>query len=74
MLNYASDVEKLFEFLITRHSKIKFTLKKKNSKQISCPNQTVIGLFASYLSFKAFSYKVGLVRTLLSFNFMISST
>ena len=36
--------------------------------------ETVIGLFTNYLGFTPFSYKVGLVRTLLHRTFMISSS
>ena len=35
--------------------------------------ETAIGLFTNYLGFTPFSYKVGLVRTLLHHAFMISS-
>ena len=35
---------------------------------------TAIGLFTNYLGFTPFSYKVGLVRTLLHCTFMISSS
>ena len=35
--------------------------------------ETAISLFTNYLGFTAFSYKVGLVRTLLHLTFMISS-
>ena len=36
--------------------------------------ETAIGLFTNYLGFTPFSYKVGLVRTLLHCTFMISSS
>ena len=36
--------------------------------------ETAIGLFTNYLGFTPFSYKVGLVRTLLHCAFMISSS
>ena len=36
--------------------------------------ETAIGLFTNYLGFTTFSYKVGLVRTLLHRTFMISSS
>ena len=36
--------------------------------------ETAIGLFTNYLGFTPFSYTVGLVRTLLHHDFMISSS
>ena len=36
--------------------------------------ETAVGLFTNYLGFTLFSYKVGLVRTLLNRAFMISSS
>ena len=83
LFNSESDADKFFVFLNQRHPKIKFTIEKQTKNQVSFLHLlitrkgdnflTSVGLYTNYLSFTPFSYKVGLVKTLLHQAFFISS-
>ena len=69
LFNCESDVDKFLKFLdalITNDGDQFYTF-------VFC-KETESGLFTNYLGFTPFSYKVGLVRTLLHHAFMISSS
>ncbi len=85
LFNSEQDAIQFFEYLNTRNSNIKFTIKKEVDQKLafldvfidnqisggfSSPithvyrKKTCMGLLTNYFSFTPFSYKQGLIRTL----------
>ena len=90
LLNCEIDAMKFFDYLNFRHLNIKFHLKSNGGKlaflDILIPNEndnicasvfrkkTSVGLYTNFASFTPFSYKIGLIKTLLHRAFQISSS
>ena len=90
LFNCEVDAMKFFDYLNSRNSNIKFTFEKQNRVQhfliylyqmkmitfvlVSFVKKTSIGLYSNFTSFTPFSYKIGLIKTLLHHGFEISSS
>ena len=90
LFNCEVDAMKFFDYLNSRNSNIKFTFEKQNRVQhfliylyqmkmitfvlVSFVKKTSIGLYSNFTSFTPFSYKIGLIKTLLHHGFKISSS
>ena len=90
LFNCEVDAMKFFDYLNSRNSNIKFTFEKQNCVQhfliylyqmkmitfvlVSFVKKTSIGLYSNFTSFTPFSYKIGLIKTLLHHGFEISSS
>ena len=90
LFNCEVDAMKFFDYLNSRNSNIKFTFEKQNRVQhfliylyqmkmitfvlVSFVKKTSIRLYSNFTSFTPFSYKIGLIKTLLHHGFEISSS
>ena len=90
MFNSKEESLKFFEYLNQQHPNIKFTIEEEHENKISFldilienrnslktsvyQKSTYTGLLMNFYSFTPFSYKVGLIKTLVDRTFKITNT